>query len=166
MSDEQSLSMLRIADSSRVPLLVAFILAVTAITPQVAQACDCAIPRERATLVAHILDKADIVVFGRVLSARQTTRRRRFEGWSSDPLVEARVEITRRVKGSVSQVISVESAGFDNGANCGIGNWLLAARKTGETISLAMAQRTDRKPYYPGLCWSGRINEADIPTSQ
>jgi hypothetical protein len=107
------------------------------------------------------MERAPHIVMGRVLSARQTQERYRPQ---FDPLVVARVEVVRNVKGKLPKRIIVASEGFDNGANCGYGSELLTRRGAGP-VPLVLGEKPDRAGrYYIGGC-SQQLTEADLPSA-
>ena len=130
-----------------------------AIPATAAHACDCGRSRDRATDVARVLERADNIAKGRVLSARQT-RDALCKG--CDPLVRARVKIERVIRGTLPIEISVESEGGDNGANCGYGETLIQAKQSGRPLVLAFQQKSKSGRYYISGC--GQIlGEGDLP---
>jgi hypothetical protein len=138
--------------------LLGFLLATGALI-ETAQACECGLPKEREAAASHILSKAEVVAFGRVLSAKQTARKRQQPGFLSDPLVEARIEVTKVIKGRLPKIIEVESEGYDNGANCGFGTALLQMKRTGRVVGFALerSKPQQNERFYVGGCWAGTI---------
>ena len=111
-------------------------------------ACDCGHLPDREANARRILEAATYVVMARVLSARQT---RETLDTGSDPLVFARVEVVRSLKGKPPRFLSLASDGGDNGANCGFGNALLRAARGGP-ISLALGRPLRTGRYYVSGC--------------
>jgi hypothetical protein len=122
-----------------------------------AHACSCGGPHDREARVKAIFDAATYVVLARVLSARQT--RERLQS-GSDPLIVARAEVVRSLKGKPPRFLSLASEGGDNGANCGFGNALVGAIQMGP-ISLALGRRLPTGRYHVSACAQG-FDEEDL----
>jgi hypothetical protein len=67
--------------------------------------------------------------------------------------------VTRIAKGKAPASVMIESAGGDNGGNCGMGRHLLEISKSGAPIALVLDQRSTSGRYHIISCNQLRLDE-------